>query len=194
MTSELSGVAPDYTIWHAYDRNVKAELFSTAIQSPGEIVAIDPIPLAAPVRSALAITAAVLTNANHVRAVHQFASGEKIFVPAELRGDFPGARILTDDSEFFGLRAIAIAGAAPGEFALHDPRHGGTLIFGDALINFGSNGFNLLPAKYCLNQKQMIRSLHRLSELPLTRMFFAHGEPITVHAGERFRALLQSCS
>jgi len=69
---------------------------------------------------------------------------------------------------------------------------GGTLIVGDALINFESYGFTFLPAKYCSNQKQMRRSLRKLLDYRAQRMLFAHGTPILSDASERLRGLLES--
>ena len=55
---------------------------------------------------------------------------------------------------------------------------GGTLIVGDALINFEPHGFAFLPPKYCSNPKQMRRSLRKLLDYDFERMLFAHGTPI----------------
>jgi glyoxylase-like metal-dependent hydrolase (beta-lactamase superfamily II) len=66
---------------------------------------------------------------------------------------------------------------------------GGTVIVGDALINFEPYGFTFLPAKYCSNQKQMLRSLRRLLDYKAKRMLFAHGTPILSGTTERLQAL-----
>jgi len=49
-----------------------------------------------------------------------------------------------------------------------------------------------LPRKYCINQKQMIRSLRKLLDLDFARIFFAHGNPIMIRARERLESLLNS--
>jgi glyoxylase-like metal-dependent hydrolase (beta-lactamase superfamily II) len=90
------------------------------------------------------------------------------------------------------LRFIRIEGAAEGEFALYHPDDAGTLIVGDALINFDPHGFTLLPRKYCTDQKQMIQSLRKLLDLDFARIFFAHGNPIMIRARERLESLLNS--
>ncbi|MBV9007828.1 MAG: hypothetical protein JO354_01510 [Verrucomicrobia bacterium] len=195
---EIVHVPPHYLVWNGYDAAVKAELWSSAIEIAGHIVAVDPTALSGEAKTKLTVAqrigAVVVTNANHTRAAKQFARAAEIFVPAESSGTFPQAQILSDGFELFEITAIKIEGAAPGEFALHDAREGGSVIIGDALINFGAHGFDLLPAKYCTSQKRMIRSLRRLLELPFTRMFFAHGEPITARANERLRTLLENCA
>ena len=85
---------------------------------------------------------------------------------------------------------IGIEGAAPGEIALHYAGNGGTLIVGDALVNFEPYGFSFLPPKYCSNEKQMRGSLQKLSHHKAERILFAHGTPILSSASERFRGLL----
>ena len=86
---------------------------------------------------------------------------------------------------------MTIDGAAPGEIALFWAG-AGTLIVGDALINFEPAGFALLPAKYCTNQRTMRRSLRKLLDCQAERIFFAHGSPITTRASERLRQLLDA--
>ena len=88
------------------------------------------------------------------------------------------------------LRAIAIDGVAPGEIALHYGGNGGTLIIGDALINFEPYGFAFLPAKYCSDQREMRRSLRKLLDYEAERILFAHATPILSRASQRLEALL----
>jgi glyoxylase-like metal-dependent hydrolase (beta-lactamase superfamily II) len=192
QASELIHVPPNYAIWQAYDPGVKAELFSTALQTGrGGVVIVDPIPLAADARLELGkVEAVLITNANHARAAADFADAEAISIPTELANEFPKARYLADEMRVHQLTAIAISGAAPGEFAFHDGRDAGALIVGDAIINFEPHGFSLLPAKYCVDRKQMIRSLRRLLDFTFDRVFFAHGSPMVTRAHARLAALL----
>jgi len=90
------------------------------------------------------------------------------------------------------LRVIGIEGAAPGEITLHYAGNGGTLIVGDALVNFEPYGFSFLPPKYCSDEKQMRGSLQKLLHYKAERILFAHGTPILSRASERFRGLLKS--
>jgi glyoxylase-like metal-dependent hydrolase (beta-lactamase superfamily II) len=193
QASELTWVSPAYAVWQIYDPAIKADLSSTAVRTTAGIVIIDPIPLAAEARVELGEIAAVLvTNANHLRVAAEFA--DSIFLPPQLAAELPGTKNLASGTSVHGLSVIGIDGAAPDEFAFYDARDCGTLIVGDALINFGSFDFELLPAKYCLDRKQMIRSLRRLLDLPFVRMFFAHGVPITVAARDRLATLLEEFS
>jgi glyoxylase-like metal-dependent hydrolase (beta-lactamase superfamily II) len=89
-----------------------------------------------------------------------------------------------------GLRAVAIEGAPAGEIALYYEADGGTMVVGDALINFDPHGFGLLPAKYCRDYKLMRRSLPKLLDYAFERMLFAHGTPILSSARERLEKLL----
>jgi glyoxylase-like metal-dependent hydrolase (beta-lactamase superfamily II) len=115
-----------------------------------------------------------------------------MFAPRELSADLPDSYALDDALKLDQLRVMRIEGAVDGEFALYHPDDGGTLIAGDALINFDPYGFTLLPRKYCRNQKQMIRSLRKLLELDFSRIFFAHGNPILTRAHQRLESLLNS--
>jgi glyoxylase-like metal-dependent hydrolase (beta-lactamase superfamily II) len=190
--NELIQVPPRYAVWHGYDRAVKAELFSTVIATNAGLVVIDPILLRECAHAELTemgrIVAVLVTNGNHLRAASNVDA--PVFAPAEAH--ITGAELLSDDCRIHGIRPIAISGAGPGEFAFYDPRDRGAVVMGDALINFGEQGFALLPPKYCRDQKQMVRSLRRLLDLPFTRMFFAHGEPIITRPRERLRALLEN--
>ena len=78
----------------------------------------------------------------------------------------------------------------PGEIALYHSPNGGTLIVGDALINFEPYGFTFLPGKYCLDEKEMRRSLLKLLDRKAERILFAHGLPIVSNATARLRRLL----
>ncbi len=194
--SELTRVSADLAIWQTYDPAVKAELFSTAVATgDGAVAIVDPIALAAPARAEIDemgnVSAVLVTNANHARAAKNFASVERIFVPSQLKVELPGASDLSGGMRVSGLRVMPVDGAAPGEVAIHDPRDGGTLIVGDALINFEPYGFNLLPTKYCTSRQKMLCSLrHLVDELSFERIFFAHGYPILTRAHERLASLL----
>ena len=192
--AELIHVSAQYAIWRAYDSALRAELFSTAVRIESGLAIFDPIPLTARARAQLGqmgnILAVFITNANHARAATHFASQDRIIAPAELAAVFPEAQCLNHETRLHGLTAFCVDGAAPGECALHDERDGGALILGDALINFELHGVALLPARYCTDQKKMIRSLRRLLDLSFTQMFFAHGYPVIIAAHDRLAALL----
>jgi hypothetical protein len=83
-------------------------------------------------------------------------------------------------------------GAVAGEIALYHPSNGGTLVVGDALINFEPRGFTFLPRKYCENEKKMRSSLRQLLAKPAERLFFSHGTPILSGATDRLRQLLEA--
>ena len=89
-----------------------------------------------------------------------------------------------------GLTAIMLDGGPPGEMALRSQENGGTMVIGDALINFGPHGFGLLPAKYCRDARLMRRSLRKLLDHAFDRILFAHGTPILSRARTRVEQLL----
>jgi glyoxylase-like metal-dependent hydrolase (beta-lactamase superfamily II) len=201
--SDFDHIAPNIAIWHAYDPEVKAELYSTCLATGAGTYLVDPILLQREAVDEMMVSGPVagivLTNSNHHRAAAQFAQQFSVPIFAH-QGMFPNRHtdqltLLTDGDEICdGLRVIDIAGGPLGEIVLHYTVDGGTLIVGDALINFEPYGFAFLPAKYCSNQKQMRRWLRKLLDYKAKRILFAHGSPILSDAGERLRALLDSGS
>ncbi len=177
--------APGLSLWQAYDPSVKADLFSTALSTPSGLYLIDPIPLPADRLDDLVRTgpprAVIVTNANHHRAAADYA--KKFSIPIIDRKGQPGAS---------GVDLILIDGAAEDEMAVYYPGNGGTLVVGDALINFQPYGFTFLPRKYCTNEREMRRSLRQLLDLKIQRIFFAHGMPILHRAAEQLKALIES--
>lgn len=197
---EIDEVAPGIFVWQAYDNKVKADLFSTALETDAGVWVVDPIPLASEALHSFRVdhpkaAGIFATNANHARAADDFARtfAVPLYVHDELPGsaDFLQATGVRDGEAFsLGLTAIAIDGAPAGEMALHYGANGGTMVVGDALINFEPHGFELLPAKYCLDSKLMRRSLGKVLDYPFERMLFAHGTPILSGARARLEQLL----
>ena len=196
---ELDQVAPGAFTWQVYDNSVKADLFSTGLETTTGTYLVDPIPLAAGLLADLQaqrkISGIFVTNVNHIRAAGEFATlfAVPMFVNAKLQGtaDFPDATAVQDRKMFSeGLTGIAIDGGPLGEMALHYDDAGGTLVMGDALINFEPHGFGLLPPKYCQNARRMRQSVENLLEYSFDRMFFAHGTPLLSGARARVEQLI----
>jgi Metallo-beta-lactamase superfamily len=196
---EVDEVAPGILIWQAYDSKIRADLFSTALTTHTGTYVVDPIPLASDgLRSLRAQRRAVgifVTNVNHARAAAAFARtlSLPIFAHGELSGtpDFPHVTAVQDGEVLSrGLTAVALDGGPAGEMALHYNDNGGTMILGDALINFEPHGFGVLPAKYCLDANLMHQSLAKLLNYAFERMLFAHGTPILSGARVHVEQLL----
>ena len=198
FASEIEPVAPGIFLWRFYDPSIKAELFSTALETASGTLLVDPIPLAPDATAGLErrakIAGIVVTNENHERAAAQFA--EEFHVPIYLSAGLMSATKLPavvsvhDNSLPTELTAVGIEGGPAGETAIHLAAGDGTMVIGDALINFEPYGFALLPAKYCSNFKLMRRSLSKLLDYSFERMLFAHGLPILSRARERLELLL----
>jgi len=196
---EVDEVSPSIFVWQAYDIKVKADLFSSALETDAGTYVVDPIPLGPDnllnLRAYRKMAGIFVTNANHARAAADFAKAflVPVYAHEELRGcpDFPQTTGVRDGEVFSqGLTAVAIEGGPAGETALHYDANGGTMVLGDALINFEPHGFGLLPAKYCRNAKLMRRSVEKLLDYPFERMLFAHGTPILSGARAHVERLL----
>jgi len=161
-----------FSTWHAYDPACKAELWSTSFSSPEGTVLFDPIdwPKDTPIpASPLRI---VRTNGNHDRSCAELA--------AKMKG-----QISETVPQF---TALALPGAGEGETAFFHSLSG-TLVVGDALIHLAPHGLMPLPDKYCTDPTLLRRSLRRLLDLPIRRIFFAHGDPILQDGSERIQKL-----
>jgi glyoxylase-like metal-dependent hydrolase (beta-lactamase superfamily II) len=196
--ADLQHLRDSLWLWQAFDPAVKSDLFSTATKIQDRLFLVDPIPLAASALAEMApaasASAVLVTNANHPRAAVALARqlDAPIFAAEPVIGEFGVARTraITACKVAPGVEAIAIAGAATGEMAFHFADDGGTMVIGDALINFEPYGFALLPPKYCFNQKEMRRSLRQLLDWPFDRLLFAHGPPILSSARKRLETRL----
>ncbi len=200
---DFDRIASDIGIWHAYDSEVKAELYSTCLLNADATYLIDPIPLQKNALEELTGSAPfagiVVTNSKHHRAATQFANQLSVAIFAHAHtfpSDQPSRLTTIADGEEIcdRLRVIAIDGAAPGEIVLHYARNGGILIVGDALINIEPYSFAFLPAKYCCDQREKRRSLRKLLDYEAGRILFAHGTPILSRANQRLETLLTSSS
>jgi Metallo-beta-lactamase superfamily len=192
---ELEPVVPGIFLWRYHDPSIKTDLFSTGLQTESGTFLIDPILLAPAAMAELSQVAGIIvTNENHLRAAAQFA--EKLHVPihaeATVAALLPGSTQVDLKRPLAGLRALPVDGAGGGEIAIYWEAEKGTMVMGDALINFEPYGFTFLPPKYCSDFKLMRISLTKLLDYSFERMFFSHGEPILSHARERLEALLKA--
>jgi hypothetical protein len=185
-------------LWQAYDPVMKTDLSSSAVKIHNHLFLVDPISLApdalAELKTLGPVNAILVSNSNHARAAEALAQQftATIFAPDSSRKEFPGTNIraCVGGQIVPGLKAIPIEGAALGEMVFHFSKGGGTLVVGDALINFEPHGFCLLPKKYCSSQRLMRESLRQLLDWPFERLLFAHGTPILTGARARLGTLL----
>ena len=199
--TELVQVSDGLHLWQVYDSSAKVDLFSTALETESGVFIIDPAPLRDEIVEEFVagrtLAGIFVTNANHCRASIEFAQkfraqiiGHKATCAA---CPFSASREIEDgESIAQHTCAIQIEGAPAGEMAIYHGDHGGTLIIGDALINFDPHGFTFLPPKYCINAKQMRRSLRRLLDYRFERILFAHGTPLIHSARRKLEALLEN--
>jgi len=162
-----------FSTWHAYDPACKAELWSTCFASSQGTVLFDPIDWPKDTPLPLSSVRIVRTNGNHDRSCAELATRT-------------GAQIAATAVAF---TALPLPGAGEGEVAFFHPPSG-TLVVGDALIHLTPHGLMPLPDKYCTDPALLRQSLRRLLDLPVRRIFFAHGDPILQDGAERIRQLL----
>jgi len=159
--------------WHAYDPNCKAELWSTAYFSKEATVLFDPIDWPQDTSTPKGLVQIVKTNANHDRNSESLKITLKTEPSAQPRGFQP----------------ISLTGAGENETAyFHNLT--GTLVLGDALIHLAPEPLMPLPDKYCTNPSLLKSNLTKLLELPIRRIFFAHGAPILQDGLNQIRKLL----
>jgi glyoxylase-like metal-dependent hydrolase (beta-lactamase superfamily II) len=191
---EIEPVVPGIFLWRYHDPAIKTDLFSTGLQTDSGTFLIDPASLAPDAMTQLSrVAGIVVTNENHVRAAAKFAERfhAPIYAGAMTAAALPNATPIDLENPFApGLTAIPVDGAAAGEIVIHWDAESGTMVMGDALINFEPYGFTFLPSKYCSNFKVMRASLMKLLDYSFERMLFSHGEPILSHARERLERLL----
>ena len=196
ISKSLENITPGVWTWHAYDEDVRTELFSTAVMAETGLVLIDPIRLCDAGVGELTlhkpVAAIVLTNENHTRAAFWFRGrfGAPIFSHPEAVGSLTVAvdGMLGQTRLVAGnLKVLEIPGAAPGEVALLHP--GGSLHFGDAVVNLESTGLAPLPEKYCTDSILLRESLRSLPLEGVEVVTFAHGPALNQGGGGRLRAL-----
>ena len=197
--TEFYRLTPSLFIWHRYDPAVKADLFSTGLGTASGVVLVDPFAADSPrleqALGSVRVVGVVATNGNHARDCAAFADrfAVSIFAAREAQTelDLPTVTELAAGTSYWEeITIIRIQGAALGEVALHSASNGGTIIIGDALINFGAHGFTFLPDRYCSNAKQMRKSLRQLLDYRFDRILFAHGMPILGRGQARLQELL----
>jgi hypothetical protein len=194
---EFQRVGDRVFFWEAYDPAVKTNLSCCAVQAEEVLVFIDPIPLAREAMEELlefgTPAAVVVTNGNHLRASEEYR--QKFGIPLLAHADAvpelgvqPDRLLAANELTPGRLMVHEIAGAAPGEIALHHPRTG--LHFGDALVNVEPYGFAPLPKKYCRDYDAMAQSLVAFGALRFEVITFAHGTPVVSRAQERLLQVL----
>jgi len=167
-TSHGSG----FSTWHVYDPSCKAELWSTAYFGKELTVLFDPIDWPKNTPLPAGVVQIVKTNANHDRNCQALLHSLL-------------AHLSTRPPEFL---PFPLPGGGEGETAYFHERTS-TLVVGDSLINLAPHGLTLLPEKYCMDPSVLKISVKRLLDLPIQRIFFAHGAPILHDALSQLRQL-----
>jgi glyoxylase-like metal-dependent hydrolase (beta-lactamase superfamily II) len=188
--------------WSVYAPKLKCEMGCTALKAGGGWVVIDPVPLSQAsweeLLAAAPLRAILLTSGNHVRDAANLRKRHQvpIVTAPETRRDIeelqPDVTLLPNEL-LYGIVALAIPGATPGETAFY--ANSGVMVLGDAVINLSlEKGLEFLPDKYCANAKQNRASLRQLLDYDFHTLTLAHGSPVVTRAKDKLAALLNSSS
>jgi glyoxylase-like metal-dependent hydrolase (beta-lactamase superfamily II) len=198
QADEFQALSDTLYHWSVYDPAVKCEIGCAALKVASGWVVIDPVPLAETAWQELlalaSLRAILLTNGNHVRdtVVLREHHHVPVVTAAETRRDITELRpdvTLLPGELLYGITAIAIPGATPGETAFYS--NTGVMILGDAVINTNPEaGIEFLPDKYCTDAELNRASLRKLLDCDFHTLTFAHGAPVTTRAKEKLSALL----
>jgi hypothetical protein len=200
LISQFESVGPHTFTWQGYEPAVKCDLTSTAVDSAGRLVFVDPVGLTEAALSELLSvrmpSAILLTNANHQR--DSLALRDRLNIPI-IAPEPARAEIIADiwidlsnPTTVHGLRPIPIPGAGLGEVAYYFSGNEPCLIFGDAAINLPPDGLRLLPEKYCEDAGLLSQSMKALANLNVQTLHFAHGRPVSQHAADALQSLVES--
>jgi glyoxylase-like metal-dependent hydrolase (beta-lactamase superfamily II) len=200
QAAEFQMVNDAVCVWSVYEPSVKCEIGCTALKAGSGWVVIDPVPLSQAaweeLLAAAPLRAILLTNGNHVRDAANLRKRHKVPVVTapDTRRDItelhPEVTLLPGEL-LYGIQALPIPGATPGETAFYSST--GVMVLGDAVINIATDrDLELLPDKYCTDAKQNRESLRKLLAFDFNILTMAHGVPLTTHAKVKLAALLDS--
>jgi hypothetical protein len=194
--TEVQEILPGVFRWECFSPEHKVELTSHAVLADEQLYIFDPILLAAePMRRLLdkqKVGAIFLSNENHERAVSAWREQTQAPIWADERADIslPGVQRWKAGINNFGPWEVSsLEGGAGGEAAFRW-RERSLVVLGDAIFNLPKYGFDVLPEKYCRNQRKLGESLRRLTEERFETVLFAHGAPILAGASARVSALV----
>jgi glyoxylase-like metal-dependent hydrolase (beta-lactamase superfamily II) len=182
--------------WTRFSPEHKVDLTSTLVALQGKLFCFDPISLAQDEMERLGELgtpeAIILTNDNHERDLPEWSATWNVPVwasPGALPGRSELRRFCNGRQEWAGWSIHPLAGAAPGEIALHAPALA-LMIFGDAMVNLPGRGLEILPRKYCRDQDRLRDELRDLASLDFRNAVMAHGHPLIGNAARRIGELL----
>jgi hypothetical protein len=155
----------------------------------------------------------LITNLNHERDAQLYRRryGAVIGYHRDLAGYFDfEADFLFDDGDELpgGLRAVALPGTFRGETAFWHEGQGGSLVFGDALMNLDlstygfagtfmgtvgwPDGLGTMPRVLMQDEERALESLRGLFDWDFSRLLMTHGTPVQIQARQALRLALNN--
>ena len=186
--------------WASFHAQWKVDFNSYALKTTDGVVFIDPVqpdPALAEKFDALGEPLAIiLTNAHHDRAAGWFRKRYSVQIYAHERAQSDcdtkiDMRAVSGEMLPGKLKTIFLTGVTTSEMALFTKQSGGILFIGDALLNPGGDGLQLLPDQFIEDKKQARESLRKLAEYNFKIATFAHGDPIIKNAKKAITGFLK---
>ncbi len=178
-------VVPDVRLWSIEDERIGGfTSVAHAVSHDGEVVLVDPLPLAAGARDEIGnATAIVLTAGSHQRSAWRLRReyGVSVWAPAlskEIEEE-PDERYGDGDRLPGGLTAIYTPGAGTTQHTLLTAGAPVVAIVPDLLIRPADGEVMLVPDEYAHDPAQARKSVERLLELEFDVLCLSHGAAVT---------------
>jgi glyoxylase-like metal-dependent hydrolase (beta-lactamase superfamily II) len=196
-TATLVGeVFPRVYRWTMHDDRIDAQSDSYAVVDDGNVVLIDPLPLATQDLAQLgAVRAILLTASCHERSAGRYRREFKVPVHAPA-----GAVDFEKDPDFWydqgdhlagNLIAIHSPGPTEAYYSFYLERDGGVVFCADLLTNYAGEGLAFVPDEYQDDAPRIRESVRHLLSLQFQTLCPNHGDPITSAAKEAIRDALK---
>lgn len=200
--SEPRAIAPDVEevvpgVWHWAVRDDRIGGFLSAahaLEVAGEVVLIDPLPLAPAAFEGFGpVVAICLTTSSHQRSAWRYRRefDVEVWAPALARtfDEEPDRRYGDGDELPGGLRAVFTPGAGTSQHTLLAASPS-VVFVPDLLVHLSGERLEVIPGEYAHDVDEARRSIEMLLELPFEVLCLGHGSPVTHDAKDAIRAAL----
>lgn len=192
----IDGIA----MWSRWQPDRNMNFNSYFVQSDGENILVDPLPLddadADRIRASGGVQWIVITNRDHER--DAAAAATRLGAPVAASRPDAGEmsvevqRVLSNGDEIGAARVIALDGLkTAGEFALYLPSRE-TVLVGDALVGDPAGSLRMMSDKLLADPRRATRSLCKLRAVHPRHLLVGDGAPVFGGAYEAITACLEA--